>query len=95
MLFRSAQWGEVVSSYKRRYGKLHDYTDQVRALEAARNKNPKAPELRFLLGYHYGYLGFFSQAIAELDKTLALAPNDEWARKLKEAFEQAARRKAD
>jgi hypothetical protein len=36
-----------------------------------------------LLGFHYYYLGYSKQALAELDKTLQLEPKDPIARQLR------------
>ena len=41
------------------------------------------PALRFLLGYHYGFLGYPKQAVRELVKTLELAPSDAIAKNLR------------
>jgi hypothetical protein len=79
------KWGVVVSHYGELYRGNQDYTDQLRALELARN-NPEtdSPAVRFLLGYHYGYLGYPKHAVAELDKTLAAVADDSIARQLRE-----------
>jgi hypothetical protein len=42
--------------------------------------------LRFLLGYHFGFLGYPRQAVTELDKALALQPDDINAKQLQEGF---------
>lgn len=52
------------------------YTSQLRALETARDKNPKAAELRFLLGYHYLTCGYTDQALNEFRRTAELQPKD-------------------
>ena len=70
-------------NYQQLYGKSQDYTDQLRALEKARNEHPDDPALRMLLGFHYYYLGYSKQALAELDKTLQLEPKDPIARQLR------------
>lgn len=80
------KWGVVVENYAELYGDPGEYTGQLRALEAARKKDPEQPALRFLLGYHYGYLGYPREAIRELDKGLELAPKDEVAKKLHDAL---------
>ena len=78
------QWGVVVSHYAELYRGNQDYTDQLRALEAAAKKpETDSPAVRFLLGYHYGYLGYPKDAIAELDKALASVPQDEIAARLR------------
>jgi hypothetical protein len=81
------QWGVVVGNYAELYRGNQDYTDQLRALEAAGRKTETAsPAVRFLLGYHYAYLGYPKQAVAELDKALATVPNDEVTKKLREVM---------
>lgn len=80
------QWGVVVSNYKELYGKVGDYTSQLRALEKQIKQAPDDPATRFLLGYHYGYLGYPKDAVKQLDKTLEAAPGDQLAKKLREKF---------
>jgi Tetratricopeptide repeat len=58
------------------------YSNQLRALEAARNKDPKAADLRFLLGYHYLTCGYTDQALTEFRRALELQPNDSVAASL-------------
>ena len=38
--------------------------------------------MHFLLGFHYHYLGYPTQAARELEKAVQLAPKDESAKKL-------------
>jgi tetratricopeptide (TPR) repeat protein len=78
------QWGVVVSNYPELYGNIGDYTRQLRQLEDAAKKNPKDPALLFLLGYHYGYLGYPSQAERKLKQATELAPQDPIAKRLHE-----------
>lgn len=80
------KWGTVVTRYKELYGNYQDYTDELRRLEKARDATPDLPSLHFLLGYHFGYLGYPKHAVKELEKTIELAPKDETARKLLEVF---------
>jgi tetratricopeptide (TPR) repeat protein len=80
------KWGTVISNYKELYPNIGDYTTQLRALEKARDEKPDDPALRFLLGWHYGYLGYPKQAVRELNKTLELAPKDEVAKKVRDAM---------
>jgi tetratricopeptide (TPR) repeat protein len=58
------------------YPSVDAYTMQLRALEAARDKDPKAPDLRFLLGYHYLTLGFPDSALSMFQKAAELQPKD-------------------
>jgi hypothetical protein len=80
------QWSTVVSNYTELYPNIQNYTDQLRALEKARTDSPKNPALRFLLGYHYGYLGYPKNAVTELDEGIALLPKDKLAIDLRNIF---------
>jgi tetratricopeptide (TPR) repeat protein len=80
------QWGVVVKNFRELYGKQGDYTTQLRALEKEVKTNADNPGTRFLLGFHYGYLGYPDHAVKQLDKTLKLAPGDQTAKKLREAM---------
>ena len=80
------KWGTVVIHYKELYPNIQDYTNQIRALEKARDAKPEDPAMHFLLGYHFGYLGYPKHAVKELDKTIELAPKDEMAKKLRTDF---------
>jgi tetratricopeptide (TPR) repeat protein len=78
------KWGVVVENYPELYSGNQAYTDQLRALENARNQKPDSPALRFLLGYHYGYLGYPQQAVRELDHVVKLNPQDKTASQLRD-----------
>jgi hypothetical protein len=80
------QWGVVVTNYKELYGKVGNYTAQLRILEKAVKQQPDDPGLRFLLGYHYGFLGYPQHAVKQFDKALELAPGDQLAQKLRDQF---------
>ncbi len=80
------RWGFVVENYTELYGNVQDYTNQVKALEKARDEQPDSPALRFLLGFQFGYLGYPKHAVRELDKGLTLAPEDIGAQKLRAIF---------
>jgi tetratricopeptide (TPR) repeat protein len=58
------------------YSSVDEYTKQLRALEAARDKDPKAADLHFLLGYHYLTCGFEAEALKEFQRTAELQPKD-------------------
>ena len=87
LLLKEADWGVVVTNYRELYAKIGDYTTQLRVLEKARKDKPEDPALRFLLGFHYAYLGFPTEATRELDKAITLAPQDELASRLKDVLE--------
>ncbi len=80
------KWGVVITNYSQLYGNIQDYTDQLKALEKARDAKPDSPALRFLLGFHFGYLNYPKQAVREMDKGLTLAPKDLGAYKVREIF---------
>ena len=85
-LLDKSKWETVVKNYRELYGKVDDYTTQLRGLEKAAREKTDDPALRFLLGYHYGFLGFAKEATQQLDKCVNLAPEDETAQKLLELF---------
>jgi hypothetical protein len=58
------------------YANVDTYTQQLRALEAARDKDPKNAALRFLLGYHYLTCGFPEQAAKEFSRVVEQKPKD-------------------
>lgn len=75
-------WGTVVRHYQEIYGNQQDYTHQLRALEKAVSQKPNDPALRFLAGFHYGYLGFLPQSIEQLEHAVSNEPRDEVAKQL-------------
>ncbi|MGH7140020.1 MAG: hypothetical protein ACREHD_30135, partial [Pirellulales bacterium] len=72
----------VVTNYREIYSG-NDYTTQTRALEAS-VKAEDSPAKRFLLGFHYGFLGYPKESVRELDKAVELNPKDKMAAKLRE-----------
>jgi hypothetical protein len=58
------------------YPSVDVYSKQLRALEDARNKAPKAADLRFLSGYHYLTCGHTDQALTMFRKAAELQPKD-------------------
>lgn len=81
------KWEVVIKNYRELYGKVDDYTAQLRALEKAAKDKADDPGLRFLLGYHYGFLGFPKEAVVQLEKCVSLAPEDDMAQKLLNVFQ--------
>jgi hypothetical protein len=55
---------------------MDTYTTQLRALEASRDKNPKAADVHFLLGYHYLTCGYPDEALDEFREAAKLQPKD-------------------
>jgi tetratricopeptide (TPR) repeat protein len=80
------RWGTVVENYRQLYGNIGDYTAQLKALEGVAQEKPNDPALRFLLGYHFGYLGYPKQATRELGTAVGLEGRDPAARKLHDLF---------
>ncbi len=80
------QWGEVVTNYRELYADIAAYTRQLRSLEQAVQAEPARAANRFLLGYHYGYLGYPRDALRQLDEALALEPNNAETRALRDRF---------
>ena len=80
------KWEVVVKNFRDLYGKVDDYTNQLKALEKTAKEKPEEPALRFLLGYHYGFLGYSGEAVKQLEKCVAAAPQDESAQKLLDLF---------
>jgi tetratricopeptide (TPR) repeat protein len=81
------KWGVVVANSRELYGNYQDYTNQLRTLEAAARAKPNDPAMRFLLGYHYAYLGYPQQALDQLNKVLSIAPNDEGTKQLRDELQ--------
>jgi len=78
----SKSWGTVVENFRQYYGNANDYTEQLRRLEKFAKEHPDAPYARFLLGYHYGFLGHEKEARAELAEAVKLEERDELAGRL-------------
>jgi tetratricopeptide (TPR) repeat protein len=64
------------------YPSVDVYTSQLRALEAARDQNPDAADLHFLLGYHYLTCGYSDRALSEFKRASKLQPKDQVATSL-------------
>jgi hypothetical protein len=64
------------------YPNTETYTQQLRALETAGEKDPKAADLHFLLGYHYLTCGHSDKALSEFRRARELLPNDSVAASL-------------
>jgi tetratricopeptide (TPR) repeat protein len=58
------------------YPDTDTYTAQLRALEAARDKDPKVAYLHFLAGYHYLTIGAPDEALDQFRQALKLQPKD-------------------
>jgi len=85
-LLDPSEWGSVVRNFRNYYGNANDYTEQLRKLERFVADKPDAAYAHFLVGYHYGYLGYPEQARNELNQAVALESRDELAGKLLEQF---------
>jgi Tetratricopeptide repeat len=76
------KWDVVVGNYKELYGNTQDYVDQLKALERTIKDKPKEPGLRLLVGYHYLFLGYPSEALRELRVGEELAKTDQAMKEL-------------
>jgi tetratricopeptide (TPR) repeat protein len=85
-----SEWGNVVKNYTQLYGNIEDYTNQLRAAEKARDAKPDDGAVRFVLGYHFGFLNYPKQAVRELDKALDIESRDVGAQKLRDIFAKQA-----
>jgi hypothetical protein len=81
----SSQWGMILDRY-RDYYRSTRYTALLRALEQSIAIHPAQADLRLLVGYHYGYLGYPPAAASQLAEAARLAPSDETAQSLLQVF---------
>jgi tetratricopeptide (TPR) repeat protein len=58
------------------YPDTDTYTAHLRALEGSRQKNAKAADVYFLLGYHYLTCGYLDDALIEFRRASELEPKD-------------------
>jgi hypothetical protein len=93
MLLPKDKWDVVVAHYEELYSDSQDYVDQLKDLEKAIKDKADAPWLRFLVGYHYLYLGHPVEAVRELQKLKELAPGDKVGLELLAVAEEAAKKK--
>jgi tetratricopeptide (TPR) repeat protein len=84
------RWGVVVSNRSELYSDPEAYKDQLRKLETAVRGKPEDPALRFLLGYHYAYMGYPEAGLAQLDRAVKLDPEDELAMQFRETLKRRA-----
>jgi Flp pilus assembly protein TadD len=87
------QWGVVVQNYTELYGNAQDYVDQWKALEKAVKEKPDDPAVRFLTGFHYGFMGYPADAVKQLDKLVELAPKDQMGKRLRDMMAERAKEK--
>jgi len=64
------------------YPDAETYTAQLRALEQQRDANLNAPDVRFLLAYHYLCCGYPEAAAAEFKEVVRLSPKDQLSAQL-------------
>jgi tetratricopeptide (TPR) repeat protein len=64
------------------YSSVDVYKSQLRALEHARDADPKSAALQFLLGYHYLTCGYQEAALRAFRNTVDLQPKDAVAKAL-------------
>jgi tetratricopeptide (TPR) repeat protein len=74
------------------YPDVATYTEQLRALEAYHRANPKSPEARFVLAYHYLVLGHLDAAAKQLEHVVQLLPESQLSSELLAALRAEAAR---
>ena len=80
------KWTGIPGDYRRYYASAALYADQLRSLQTHVKNNPADTDARLLLGYHYGYLGYRSDARKQLAAATRLSFGDRAARQLSEKF---------
>jgi tetratricopeptide (TPR) repeat protein len=95
LMLPEEQWGVVVRNRNEIYPKVGVYAKHLRALENAVTENANSPELKLLLGYHYGYLGFTQHAVGQLERAGRLAPEDELTKRLFNHFRLEAEKEKE
>jgi predicted Zn-dependent protease len=80
------QWPGIPGDYRRYYASLARYADQLRALQNHVKNHPTDADARLLLGYHYGYLGYRSDALKQLAAAMRLSTDNSLVRQLSEVF---------
>jgi tetratricopeptide (TPR) repeat protein len=65
-------WGAPVRNFKTYFRSGQEYTARLRALEAFVREHPAESAGHYLLGYHYGYLGYAAEATRELETAIRL-----------------------
>jgi len=93
LLLPKDQWGIVVANYEELYTQTQDYVDALRDLEQHVLDEPKNPAYRFLVGYHYLYLGYPVEAAQQLKKLTELAPKDKLGQELLKVAEERKKAK--
>jgi len=81
------RWGIVISNRRELYGRPSTYILQLRQLEDAVNDNPRNTAQRFVLAYHYAFLGYPQAAVEQLEKVADLDPDDRPAAQFREALQ--------
>jgi tetratricopeptide (TPR) repeat protein len=71
------------------------YTTQLRALETHARENPKSPDDRFVLAYHYLVLGQNSAAIKALEQLQVLIPKDQLVAQILTALKSSPPQRSD
>lgn len=94
MMLPKDKWGVVVGNFKELYSDTQDYVDQVKVLEKAIKDDPKNPALRFLVGFHYLYLGYPAEAIRELKAGEEQAKTDQAMKELMKVAEELTAKKS-
>jgi tetratricopeptide (TPR) repeat protein len=82
------QAGSIVRDFRKHYPDAAVYTAQLRALEKFVGDHPDNFSGRFLLGFHYGFLGHPAEAQKQLERAERIAPGDKHVRALMRRFQK-------
>jgi hypothetical protein len=80
------QWGAVISNFRELYTD-DSYTTQLRALEASVRAEDSAAK-RFLLGFHYGFLGYPKTSVKQLNRAIEINSKDKLAGELRKLMKE-------
>ena len=78
-------WGYIVKNFRRYYSSA-EYVKQIKRLEKFRTEHREATHALFLLGYHYGFLGYPETARRELARSIQLDSHNALAVRLLSRF---------
>jgi tetratricopeptide (TPR) repeat protein len=80
------RWSIVISNRGELYDDPRVYNFQVHQLAEAVEEHPRDPALRFLLGYHYTYVGYPHAALEQLEHAVRLDQRDDLTAELRDTL---------
>lgn len=85
------QWGDEVREFRNYLPSNAEFTRHLRGLEQFVREHPQQSEVRFLLGYYYGYLGYAEESVQQLRSAIELFQLDPIAPELLEDVQEEPR----